>query len=110
MKTITLTLTEEQAQQLLQQLLDPNNGNAYLIETAAPEEQPPSANASPVYKYKAMDASGDWYKYVDKPEIDEFAQLWEPCCCEHYLLCKRCLPSEIPADFTGGWRDSLMPM
>lgn len=108
MKTITLTLTEEQAQQLLQQLLDPNNGNSYRIETAK-EEEIAAQRPPPVYTHKAMDSNGVWWKYTSTPRTytntDTDFHCWITDA-DHAL----CLPSEIPADFTGDWKDSLMPM
>lgn len=105
MKTITLTLTEEQAQQLLQQLLDPNNGNAYRIEAAAAQDEEPAT--PPIYTHKAMDPDGKWWKYTGKPYIHDGPD--NPQWVTDGLL-DLCLPSEIPADFTGDWKDSLMPM
>lgn len=103
MKTITLTLTEEQAQQLLQQLLDPNNGNSYRVETAKEEE----IATPPIYTHKAMDPDGKWYKYSIKPYIHDGPDDPQWITTGNQAIC---LPSEIPADFTGDWKDSLMPM
>lgn len=113
MKTITLTLTEEQAQQLLQQLLDPNNGNSYRLETAADQDEEPAASSDQpstprAYTYKAMDPNGKWWKYTGKPYIHNGPN--KPQWISSDGQFARCDSEEIPADFRGDWKDSLMPM